>query len=130
SSRPCSAACPVAGPPRPTLGSFWGARKAGRAPAPMLARPASRRPWTGHLLSLLLILLACQRSPSPPPTPAAGPAPAASPPTAASAAPIPSPSPLRGLPVRDPFPAATTTVANGQALLWSPWAMEGRDPQD
>ena len=29
----------------------------------------------------------------------------------------------------DPFPRATTTVADGQAVLWAPWPMEGRDLQ-
>jgi outer membrane protein assembly factor BamB len=35
----------------------------------------------------------------------------------------------RTTPTIEAFPRATTTVAEGQALLWAPWPMEGRDPQ-
>ena len=104
------------------------ARPTNRRPALRSARQGSSaakvrpRPsawWVAP--TLVLLALACQPAAAPPSTPINQ--------IAAAAEPTASPRPFGGLPVQDPFPAATTTVANGQALLWSPWPMEGRDPQ-
>lgn len=101
---------------------------------PLRRRAGGARAWralpTLRLLGLLLAV-ACQPNPTvpPAPTPMAAPPTIAPRPAAASPEPASSPRPFGGLPIQDPFPAATTTVAGGQALLWTPWAMEGRDPQ-
>ena len=85
------------------------------------------------MLAVLLALGGCS---------GAAPTPSTSTPRATAAeapAPVPAPTDAERAPERerrpaalatvDPFPRATTTVADGQALLWAPWPMEGRDLQ-
>ena len=92
----------------------------------------ARSPSAGRLLALVLLLGLAGCRPTTPATPTTLPAPTSAPPTPAPTATSVNPALERrpiGVPTIDPFPQATTTVAAGQALLWAPWPMEGRDLQ-
>lgn len=74
------------------------------------------------MVALLLLVGACRGAPPPDPTATAAP------PTAPATPPAPTPERRPTEPAKaDPFPRATTTVAETGAVLWAPWPMEGRD---